>query len=468
LLTNSNCPGYPIDFLPGDCGQVKPAGLKWDSNNNYLLQTWYPTYGTVESFNKNSIAAVTLNNDSHTMSLVGCWAASPGNWMQQVGGGVIIPPQNWIAANAGLLPPGPNGYWAMGLGGPTGTVQLVSNGPTMELVPVPAGGNGCTNGTIAPNPTPGGVILANYQASPLGPTCGGAPSLGCNNSGLAPQHPFPAKTAFTGYSSTLSSFWWDPYEGHGWFWGGTTFSMDWYDDGVVAGVLVPMSQVSGWANGTVASSPAPTYDPVSMTGSFTTNDPIDTHDGYQAHVGDAMWVQTCVANVDPDCGAENARDWTFITINSVSASAPYTITYRAWGLDYGSGGHVPVAGLKWWFGPFYGHGAIAGTFPRSMFRLQVIDPHEYTKVLDKSYPTPDLPTYHEDVDATALLPGWGGPAAGVGIAQNYNGANSMTGPSWSGADPDRQQFLVNVSFTPCTNGPNYSFCAQIYVWDIGH
>jgi hypothetical protein len=244
--------------------------------------------------------------------------------------------------------------------------------------------------------------------------------------------------------------------------------MDWYDDGVVQGVLVPFGEVSGWAAGTVSSSPAPSYDPVTQVGSFSTDDPLDTHDGYQPHVGDALWVQTCVAGVDPDCDAANARDWTFITIESVSASAPHTITYRAWGLDYGSGPHVPVPGLRWWFGPFYGHGDIGGTFPRAMFRLQVIDPHEYTKVLDGTYATPDLPTYHEDIDASSLLPRWGGPATGSGVAQNFNGGNSTTGPSWAAADPDRQQFLVNVSFTDCTNGPNYNFCAQIYVWNIGH
>jgi len=464
LLSTSGCPGNLVDYLPGECGQVKPAGLKWDSANNYLLETWYPTYGPVYAKPKNSIAAVTLNSSTHTFALTGCWAANPDQFMQQVGGGVIIPPAAWLTAN-GLS--ASNGYWGLGLGGPTGTVQLVSNGPSIQLVPVPGSGNACTNGTTTTYPTAAGVVLANFQANNTGPTCGFS-SLGCNTAGSPPTFPRAAQTAFTGYSSTISDYWWDPYGGHGWFWGGTTFGMDWYDDGVVQGVLVPFSDVSGWATGTVLSSPAPSFNPSTQVGSFSTNDPIDTHDGYQPHVGDAMWVQTCVANVDPDCDAANARDWTFVTITGVSGSGPYTFTYHAEGLDFGTGNHVPVPNLQWWFGPFYGHGATGGTYPRAMFRLQVIDPNEYTKVLNGTYPTADLPTYHEDIDATSLFPQWGGPSTGSGVAQNFNAANSTTGPSWAAADPDRQQFLVNISFTDCSNGPNYNYCAQIYVWNIGH
>jgi hypothetical protein len=467
LESTSGCPGNLVDFLPGECGQVKPAGLKWDNANNYLLETWYPTYGPVYNLGKNSIAAVTMNSSAHSLALTGCWAANPDKVMQQVGGGVIIPPTSWLTANG--LSAG-NGYWGLGLGGPTGTVQLVSNGPTIQLVPVPSSGNACTDGTTTPNPTALGVELANFAANQNGPTCGFL-SLGCNTAGSPPTHQYAAQTAFTGYSSTISPFWWDPYGGHGWFWGGTTFGMDWYDDGVVRGVLVPFSEVSGWATGTVLSSPAPSYDPVTSIGSFSTNDSIDTHDGYVPHVGDAMWVQTCTVDVDPGCDThENARDWSFVTITGVSGSGPYTFTYHVEGPDVGSGDHVPLTGGGWWFGPFYGHGSTAGTYPRAMFRLQVIDPNEYTKVLNGTYPTSDLPTYHEDIDATSLFPQWGGPSTGSGVPMNSGNHNSTTGPSWAGADPDRQQFMVNISFTSCdaTTAPAYSYCAQIYVWNIGH
>jgi hypothetical protein len=464
LQSSSGCPGVLVDFLPGECGQVKPAGLKWDATNSYLLETWYPTYGPIYDNPKNSVAAVTMNSGAHSLTLNGCWAANPSNYMQQVGGGVIIPPAAWLTAN-GLT--NSTGYWGLGLGGPTGTVQLVSNGPSIELVPAPTSGNACTNGTTTTYQTAAGVKLANFSANNNGPTCG-FNSYGCNTSGNPPTHPYAAQTAFTGYSSTISDFWWDPYGGHGWFWGGTTFGMDWYDDGVVRGVLVPFSDVSGWASGTVISSPAATYNSSTQMGSFSTNDAIDTHDGYTPHAGDAMWVQTCVAGVDPDCDNANARDWTFVTITGVSGSGPYTFTYHAEGLDFGTGNHVPITGGQWSFGPFYGHGATGGTYPRAMFRLQVIDPEEYTKVFNHTYATADLPTYHEDIDATSLFPGWGGPSTGSGVPMNSGASNSTTGPSWAGADPARQQFLVNISFTDCSGGPSYNYCAQIYVWDIAH
>jgi hypothetical protein len=461
LVSTSGCPGNLVDYLPGECGQVRPSGLKWDSTNSYLLETWYPTYATPDSVARNSVAAATLNGGAHSLSLAGCWAANPTRRMQQVGGGVLIPPSSWLTAN-GLT--ASNGYWALGLGGPTGGTQVVSYGPSMHLVPAPSSPNACTNGTTTAYPTALGTILSSFEANSNGPTCAGS-TLGCNTAGSPPTHPYPAQTAFTGYSSTTSEFWWDPYGGHGWFWGGTSFGMDWYDDGVVRGVLVPFKAVSGWATGTVLSSPAPSYNSSTSTGSFSTNSSIDTHDGYQPNVGDAMWVQTCVAGVDPDCDNANARDWTFVTIESKSGSGPYTFTYHAWGLDFGTGNHVPIVGGQWWFGDFYGHGDTAGTFPRAMLRLQVIDPNEYTKVLNGTYATSDLPTYHEDIDATSLFPQWGGPSTGSGVAQNYNGGNSLVGPSWAGADPDRQQFLVNVSLTDC---PTYYFCGQIYVWNIGH
>jgi hypothetical protein len=467
LSSNSGCPGNLTDYLPGECGQVKPAGLKWDSANSYLLETWYPTYGTPASTGVNSVAAVTMNNSLHSMSLVGCWAAYPDQKMQQVGGGVIIPPAAWVTANGALLPSGPNGYWLLGLGGATGDVQLVSNGPTMMLVPVPTSGNACTNGTTTPYPTAAGVQLANFEANTNGPTCGGS-SPGCNTAGSPPTFPSAAKTAFTGYSSTFSPYWWDPYGGHGWFWGGTAFGMDWYDDGVVQGVLVPFSDVSGWARGTVLSSPTPTYNAGTSIGTFSTSDPITTHDGYSVNVGDAIWVQTCVAGTDPNCDSTNAHDWTWATITGISGTGPYDFTYFAWGPDTGTGNHVPVPSLGWSFGPFYGHGAGGGMFPRAMFRLQVIDPAEYTKVLDGTYTTADQPTYTEDIDASSLFPQFGGPSTGTGVSQNFGGFNANTAPSWAGADPARQQFLVNISMTYCTNGPSYSFCAQIYVWDIGH
>jgi hypothetical protein len=461
LVSGSGCPGYLVDLQPGECGNVRPSGLKWDAANNYLLETWYPTYGPVGNLGVNSIAAATMNSTTHSIALNGCWAANPGKPMQQVGTGVIIPPSSWLTAN-GLT--AANGYWGLGLGGATGFVSLVSYGPTIELVPVPSSGNACTSGTTTSYPTAAGVVLANFQSNNVGPTCGFS-SFGCNTAGSPPTHPYPAQTAFTGYSSNVSDYWWDPYGGHGWFWGGTPLALDWYDDGTVQGVLVPFGAVSGWATGSVISSPAPTYNSGTFVGTFSTNDPINTHDGYTAHVGDAMWVQTCVAGVDPNCNSVNQLDWTFITITGISGSGPYNFTYHADGLDGGTGNHVPIVGGQWVFGPFYGHGAGGGMYPRAMFRLQVIDPNEYTKVLNSTYATPDLPTYHEDIDASSLLPGWGGPATGAGVAQNYMGANAITGPSWAGADPARQQFLVNVSFTAC---PAYFFCGQVYVWDIGH
>jgi hypothetical protein len=334
----------------------------------------------------------------------------------------------------------------------------------MHLVPVPASGNACVSGTTTPNPTTAGVVLASFPSDTNGPNCFGS-TLGCNTAGSPPgPHP-PAQTAFTGYSQTFSNYWWDPYGGHGWFWGGVKFGMDWYDDGVVRGVLVPFSVVSGWATGTVLSSPAPSFNASTQMGSFSTSDSIDTHDGFVPHAGDAMWVQTCVPGVDSGCQAENQQDWTFVTITGVSGSGPYTFTYHAEGLDSGAGNHVPVAGEQWSFGSFYGHGAGGGMFPRATFRLQVIDPNEYTKVLNHTYASADQPTYHEDIDAASLFPGWGGPSTGAGVPQNSGNHNSLTGPSWAAADPDRQQFLVNVSFSDC---PTYFFCGQIYVWNIGH
>jgi len=469
IASTSGCAtGNYTDFLPGDCWAVKPGGLKWDDANGLLVETWFPIYNGFDTWGKNGLGAATLNSTTHTLALTGCWAANPATYQQITGGGLLIPPASWVTANQARLPASAKGYWLLGLGGATGTVEITSNGPSLQLVPVPSG-NACTNGTTTPFLTPAGTVLARFAANALGPTCGGG-LLGCSTSANPPTHPFPAKLAYTGYSQTFSPYWWDPYGGHGWFWGsGTSWGMDWYDDGVVRGVVVPYRIVSGWATGTIAATPAPSYNAATGAGSFSTTSAVDTHDGAVPHVDDVMWAQTCAPTV-PGCDAANARDWTWLTITGVSTPTPgtTTYTYAVGGLDFSTGNHVPVPGMRWWFGPFYGHGATGGFFPRATFRLQIIDPNEYTKVLNGTYATPDLPTYYADVDASALMPAFGSPATGRGVAQNGGGGNSYTGPSWSGADPAHQQFLTTVSFTDCTGGPNYSTCGQVYVWKIGH
>src|SRR6185369_5099682 len=96
----------------------------------------------------------------------------------------------------------------------------------------------------------------------------------------APTDPQPAQMAFHDYSDPMYADW-DPWQGHGWYNFGTSFSIGWYDDGVKNGVIVPIQTTEGWALPTVLASPAPTLnaqDPYHAVGTMYVSS-TNTHDG---------------------------------------------------------------------------------------------------------------------------------------------------------------------------------------------
>jgi hypothetical protein len=120
-----------------------------------------------------------------------------------------------------------------------------------------------------------------------------------------------------------------------------------------------------------------------------------------------------------------------------------------------------VVGGTWTFGPQYAHGDTGGTLPRLTVRLQTISLDQYVKVLNGA-PT-DSPTYTEDVDASAIFPGLGGPATGQGISAGI-AANNFVWPYNVIADNPRSRLIV--AFAGETNCPLYHFCATVYVEKI--
>ncbi len=447
------------DGLPGDAATTVWWGsLKFDATTNYLVSTWLETYGVGGNPGKPSFGASTLDFGTHTINPFGCWTTNPNLPQSQAGSGVIIPPAAWTAANSGLLPSAAN-YWIIGLGGPLIGASVDSMGPSLQLVPVPTSGNSCTSNVSYPVGL--GKILSNYQANSVGPNCG---VIGCTPS-TAPTHPYPAQTSHTGYSSAAYATDWVPWAGHGWFYFGTQFGLDWYDDGTFHGVPVFYNEGTGWSTDTVLASPAPTYNAGTTFGSFAITS-IDTHDGYHMNPGDNIWFITCTVGVDAGCDGGNADNETNGVITSVTGSGPYTINYTASGpmLDTSSGSHVPVVGTTYLFGTQYAHGDTLGTFARTVMRAQIMNPDEYVKVLNGTYGSADLPIYTEDADVSALFTTLGSPASGSGISTGA-GQNNFRSPYTVIADPARHRIIVSVGNEECTPLGSH-LCNMMYVLKV--
>lgn len=448
-VTNDGLPGDPTAF-------VKYANIRWDAQTNKMLMFWLETYGGTGNLGKPTFGATTMNFTTHTFDAYGCWATNPNQLDAQAGTGAIFPPASWVSANSALLPAGSN-FWIIGTGGPGIYNPLTSNGPSLILEPAPLVGNACASGVSYP--IGAGTVLSNYQANSAGPTC---LTLGCTPT-TPPTHPYPARTSFTGYSSTQYDSDWNPYGGTGYFFSGSYFGLDWYDDGTYHGIFLPFTTVSGWGGGTVRASPSPTYDAGTGIGTFSV-DSIDTNDGFTVNPLDNFWVTTCTVGVDAGCEDANANALTAGYVISVTGSGPYTITYNSLnGLDPSSGDHVPRVGGAWYFGPQYGHGNTIGGYPRFMLRAQIIDPAEYVKVLNGTYATSDLPTYAEDIDAAGLFPGLGNPSVGQGLNAG-NGGNNFQFPFVVVADSAHNRIIVD--FPNEQNCPAFYFCSTVYVLKV--
>ncbi len=431
------------NFIPGQ-NSTFAAGLYYDPITAQLVLSWYPAYITVVF--GNSFAAATLNVD-HTMTLNGCWGTADYNTLYTGTGMLGIP-----SSFASHLPAGQT--WAAGFGGAIGYAVGSSYGPTLIAMEPPAG-NACASDTDYDVTTT--TLLEAHESNGTGPNCtnpSGLPLIGCTP-GTAPTNPKPAEMAFTGYSASMFDQDWDPYGGHGWWGWEAGGSPGWYDDGVKQGVLVPMSNPSGWINTTILASPSPTGS--GSGGTFSVAD-TDMHDGYDLNPGDLIWVQTCTPGVDAGCLTANLQQFSISRVDSVNTGTG-AIAYTVLNGDSGSGTHVPVSGGGIYAGCVYAHGS--PTCSRQTWLIQTYNPAQYAEVIAMTR-QPYAVRYVEEAAWTDPYTVYGAPSTGAGVQPSIVGNRGVVATM---PDPSAQQIMISINNATTGIGVMRS---AIYVYDVAH
>ena len=429
------------NYIPGQ-GATIAFGLNYDDKAGELLLNWTGTYSN--SGLRNSFAAAKLDNATHKINVRGCWGTTGWNTLY-TGTGTLMIPDSFVAAN---LPPGVR--WGVGFGGPIGQAAQISVGPTL-IAMAPPPDNVCAPQTN--NLVSGGLLMAQYPANANGPTCAFL-GMGCTPT-RAPGNPHPAEMAFKDYSMEIYTSAWDPWNGHGWFAFDTHYTMDWYDDGVKHGVVVPMSVSEGWSNTTVLATPAPTLD----TSTYYPNGVMyvastSTHDGLNMNPGDLLWVQTCTPGVDgPACVTVNGNHLAYMIIDAVNP-ATGQITFHLTSPD-ASGWHAPVPGGIVKLGCFYAHGM--PTCSRYTYRLQIYDPAQYGEVLRGTRKPYDV-KYTDEMDLSTFVQGFGSPRMGKGVDNRHHMPNGVM------MDPAAHQMMISFGNA---NSPLYQVSNAIYVFNVG-
>src|SRR5687768_10109599 len=217
-ISSGNVPVSATDWgvIPtpgaGDAAYVPPArggnsslyfGFKYDEPTGCLIASWVTTYSNTP-YGTNSFMCVKFNGKG--LVRFGCWALGTRTGQPMGGTGVVDVPSWFVHA---YLPAGRR--WGVGLGGYMSSVGSGNSlGPSIEAI-APPNANDCRNGVNTP--VNAGTVLMRYPllASARGPTCsreGPTPGLGCTPT-TRPVAPYPAKTAFTGYSLQMYTTDWD-------------------------------------------------------------------------------------------------------------------------------------------------------------------------------------------------------------------------------------------------------------------
>jgi hypothetical protein len=432
-LTVSNETGE----VPGT-GSAHFYALRYDPVTEWMIPSWLTNYSGGDTYT-NTFAAFTLNDGAHTVTRVGCWGFDT---IQQwwAGSGVVIIPDWFVSA---YLPAGRR--FGIGLGGHV-TSQGNSFGPTINAVAQPTG-NACATDTDYA--ISAGTWLARYEQNNVGPHCALDTGPGCNPSTVAVA-PYPAKTLFNDYSYDLYDFTYEPRLGteNGW-WGAESLPvLDWYDDGVRHGVIVPFTMPSGWINTTVSASPAPSYNTGTGVGEMTLPT-IDMNDGSNINVGDVLWVKTCTEALDganceePPNVSEQLNFMSEAYVTAIDTGTK-RVTYQILSTDSGDGtsGHVPVVGGPVWMGCQYKGGSPGCS--RNTLRAQIYNPAQYAEVIASTRNVYDV-IYAEEVDFTQEIHHFGSPATGSGMIGSKRGGccgNEQANVAGVMADPDAHQIII--------------------------
>ncbi len=211
------------DYIPNSYTQsVDAYGMNYDNVASRLLLSWSGNYSNTAQ--RNSFAAATLNDTTHTLTTKGCWGLNNTN-TTVTGTGILNIPSSFVNAN---LPSGAR--WGVGFGGSLGQAASASYGPTL-FATIPPADNPCAPATNYP--VDYSKILALYLANYDGPTCSDL-GIGCTPT-QPPTPPYAAQLAFNKYSEGTYGTIWDPWGGHGWFGYDMYHSIGWYDDGIKQG-----------------------------------------------------------------------------------------------------------------------------------------------------------------------------------------------------------------------------------------
>jgi hypothetical protein len=425
------------------------SGLSYDDQADEFVVHWYSSYN--DPHNKNNLARFTLEETGHVMTSLGCHAVNGVNNIRS-NTGILMIPSSFLTAHSLT-----GKYWGIGLGGLFAPSS--SSGPMVSAV-APPSNNVCASNTDYLFGTP--TTLMAYLNANGGPTCDdllndGGPLCGDTTPITSPN---AARMSFTGYSSQMYTWTWEPSDGTGWMGWDTGIRIAWYDDrsdgGSKHGLFVPFMTPSGAINTTVAASPAPTTTSATLTS-------LAMNDGENINAGDTLWIETCEVGVDPDCDtADNGRNFSIVVVDTVNDGTK-AITFTNVNSDFGTGDHIPLVPGKVWGGSVYMHGSPSDT--RRTVRAQIYNPARLGEVAGSTR-DPDEVIYTEEADWCAIIHHLGCPTSGSGIPSAFSSYGLSAGrASIAAALPDHaeKQIIVAVSAAVESSGVAQTL---YYVFDV--
>ncbi len=427
--------------------------IHWDAATSRLYELWSPDYGAMDA-DTNTLAAFTLGSSSLTR--VGCWSLDTQVYAPPSRSrGMADIPASFLSDNAAYL-----GTKRLALlGGPGSSPVSSSMGPSMFAIDSPTP-NACPE--LTDTPVAAFVPMMFYPYNAVGPDCFGTDTdptrIGCTPD-QTPTEPYPARTGYTGYSTSNQRGEWVPYAGVGYH---NSYAGDlstWYDDGLKYGYLTLQTLTGGWTNGPVVSGSIASSDLTVTLGS------LDTHDGGILTVGMEAWVATCVVGVDTGCSYTQSGNVSRCEITSVNTGTK-TVVCHVYQFDVGSGAHAPVVG-----GGFYTGETYIRAYPwysRGILWSQLYDPADFAAVLagGNLYD----PEYYEETSLAAAFPffgtDYGCPTCTTpGIATYGNGSTISTYLQVF-ADNDAGQIIIVNSKGKDNGGGTYA--PVFYVFDVAH
>jgi hypothetical protein len=421
------------DQTPGTSGGIIRGAYVHPVSGEFYT-AWSGAYTNLPA-GLNTFARFRINGNN-TLTRLGCYAYP--DTMPITSYGAVKIPDSFVST---YLPAGRS----LGLLGGYAASATSGNdyGPGLIAVPVPAD-NDCLAGQD--NLIPAGTVLAKFgRNSDLGTTCHIDDNhdtgfyLGCDTSAKTITSPTPARMAETRVSYDLYNSDWDPKNGKGFFADNAGWRQTIYDDGVLAGMLVPFTTTEGYLKTTVVSTTGPGQVVLAST---------STNDGLNLNPKDEIVIKSCIVGTDAGCASANANSYTVATVDTVNTSTK-EVTYHSTNLDScTSCSHAPVVGGAVYGGPIYPH-AIPG-WMRSTLRLQIIPLSQYAAVAQGA--SVDSPIYSEETSLVSMgVTALGDPSLGQGIQAGFTPGNQQTVTSVI-ADEASQEFVVFVKVAQLFGG----------------